>query len=618
MFLRPPNDAYHGRVVSRQACAVVLAIVAASIVAWSVVSVAPAEAQVWVRGSAKVFGEGPNGALDLNVKATESKYRYEEGPRDNRKTGTASWNPEPPLRLSPGQPVQINLNAPEGEVPCSHGVWTSRDCLKPGSEQNQPPVAGMAGWAHSGTWSAIISDRPPNEFRIQVDVSRWCAVGYTRIAWDYVMQPGEVVDQEYEWVLDPARSSFLEEDDSTTPIIQRGRQVGSYTVHTHHLSYQSITELDQQAPCSLSVGVQEPPEVLEPGVRVCVAADANGGEEPWARGIRAELSAYVSASGVQYTLGPTEDSGWVGRRGPDGKPRLAGVARKCLKPVKPKGPDDELAIQAVIYEGTLPEGEVKTGITFRYRPRETAGGIRPAVRPQGDGGGTGPRDTEAPPGGAGNTGGGPTETPLPGGSTQGGSAGTPQGTGAVTGLSGGEWHQADTRGGGSFSTDGDAVTISPEPGTSLGRGTEFNAPRQTVRVVGDFMASVRMQTDASQFPSSAGLVVFGPKRTMVRVERVVRATGEQYLKLSAYDEKGNWLQDGGPPVPLRDNDFTLGLTRTGQAFRAVHKGIADGQTIDLGQVTVPMEPRVRMGIAAGLESPNGAVKVTFSGFELRQ
>ena len=183
-------------------------------------------------------------------------------------------------------------------------------------------------------------------------------------------------------------------------------------------------------------------------------------------------------------------------------------------------------------------------------------------------------------------------------------------------LTGNEWTRLDPGGDGEWTDDEapKAITIGAPPGNHLHRDYNYDAPRQTVKVNGDFTMQAFVKTNPQWGTQAAGLWVFGPQRSLVRLERVC-AGDRQLVALAAYDTAGQRL--GLHTADCTAKELRLCIRRTADDFHAWYRLTgADDWTL-IGKVSVPMPVRSRAGLGVINDPGSEWFEARFAGFQIK-
>ena len=183
-------------------------------------------------------------------------------------------------------------------------------------------------------------------------------------------------------------------------------------------------------------------------------------------------------------------------------------------------------------------------------------------------------------------------------------------------LTGNAWTRQDPGGDGEWTDDEapKAITIGAPPGNHLHRDYNYDAPRQMLKVNGDFTMQALVKTNPQWETQAAGLWVFGPKRSLVRLERVC-AADRQLVALAAYDTAGQRL--GLHTADCTAKELRLSIRRTGDDFHGWYRLTgADDWTL-IGKVSVPMPVRSRAGLGVINDPGSEWFEARFSAFQIK-
>ena len=153
----------------------------------------PPAGPVWVRKACRIVGGERDGQPAPEVKASATSYGYTDPPDRGGKSHTVSWT-EPSPQLRPKDLVAITLTAARND----QGPMIVIEAEAPAAVMRRGSLQGE-GAASSGdpektrspnqsTYQFVVADQPPDQFTLRVKASRWCAVGFVSVNWDYERQ----------------------------------------------------------------------------------------------------------------------------------------------------------------------------------------------------------------------------------------------------------------------------------------------------------------------------------------------------------------------------------------------------------------------------------------------
>ena len=183
-------------------------------------------------------------------------------------------------------------------------------------------------------------------------------------------------------------------------------------------------------------------------------------------------------------------------------------------------------------------------------------------------------------------------------------------------LTGNAWTCVDPGGDAEWLNDEapKAITIGAPPGNHLHRNRNYDAPRQTVRVKGDFAMQAIVKAHPQWGTQAAGLLVFGPQRSLIRLERVCMDDRQLVMMLS-YDTAGKHL--AGRSVKCTAKEVRLFIRRAGDKFLGWYRLTdADDWTL-LGKMSVPMPSEIQAGFGVINEPGSEWFDARFSGFQIK-
>ena len=185
-------------------------------------------------------------------------------------------------------------------------------------------------------------------------------------------------------------------------------------------------------------------------------------------------------------------------------------------------------------------------------------------------------------------------------------------TGLVN-LSGAKWNWFDPNADATYNVAGDAITIVAPNGNDLWPTYNFNAPRLTKSVSGDFILKVRVQGGWRDNYNGAGLTVYSGKDSVIRFERGIPGVpGGNHVVIFGFV---NGRETGRAHIPFPGQDVHLKLERNGNQFAAYAS--ADGVSwTKVGMIKAELPATVEAGLTLVNQHNSNTFRATFSGFEL--
>ena len=218
-------------------------------------------------------------------------------------------------------------------------------------------------------------------------------------------------------------------------------------------------------------------------------------------------------------------------------------------------------------------------------------------------------------GGSGGTGAGQTAPAGGGGSDVTGSNDQTEplkGGDFIDALIGAAWKWLDPNDDGEHAEEDGTLTIGAPPGNHLHRDYNYDAPRQTVKVNGDFDMRVVVRANPMWDATGAGLRAFGPKRSLVRLDRM-QGGDRQVVGLAAYDQAGE--RTALEVVNCGAKGVWLRLQRTGNSFTGWFCPVGEEKWIEVGTVTADIPARALVGVGI-INEPAEWFEARFSQFTL--
>ncbi|MBK6589568.1 MAG: tetratricopeptide repeat protein [Acidobacteria bacterium] len=186
----------------------------------------------------------------------------------------------------------------------------------------------------------------------------------------------------------------------------------------------------------------------------------------------------------------------------------------------------------------------------------------------------------------------------------------------VLDLSGERWNWFDPRADASYETSGGNIIIRAPKGNDLWPATNFDAPRLTKEVTGDFTLQTRLRGIWSFDYNGSGLTVHVGRTSVVRFERGINGFGNsgQHINFSAFVDG---RETGRAQIMFSNNDLYLRLIRRGDQFTG-YVSIDGASWQRVGEVTAHLPETVNAGLVLINEYNNNTFQTTFSEFKLFQ
>jgi regulation of enolase protein 1 (concanavalin A-like superfamily) len=221
-------------------------------------------------------------------------------------------------------------------------------------------------------------------------------------------------------------------------------------------------------------------------------------------------------------------------------------------------------------------------------------------------------------------GGAGTPAPGTGGATPGGGGSTPSAGGggakpeikteqAFVNLSGEKWNWFDPKADASHSISNDSITIKAPNHNDLWPATNFDAPRLTKRVSGNFSVKARVRGTWRENYNGAGLAVYSDRNSVVRLERGVEGVFRGHHITIFGFLKGQEI--GRAYIAFPSADVRLRLERTGNRFTGYAS--ADGtQWTTVGTIEAQLPEAVEAGLVLVNQYNGNIFQATFSEFQI--
>ncbi len=190
--------------------------------------------------------------------------------------------------------------------------------------------------------------------------------------------------------------------------------------------------------------------------------------------------------------------------------------------------------------------------------------------------------------------------------------GTQQEVGYID-LSGTQWTWFDPKADAAYTVMGDTIIIKAPNGNDLWPSFNFDAPRLTKRVSGDFSLKVRVRADWRENYNGAGLTVYSGKDSVVRFERGIHGViGGHHVVIFGF---ANGRETGRASIAFPSSDVYLKLERSGNKFTGYAS--TDGTNwMKVGTIEARLPETVEAGLTLVNQHNNGVFQATFSDFQL--
>ncbi len=181
-------------------------------------------------------------------------------------------------------------------------------------------------------------------------------------------------------------------------------------------------------------------------------------------------------------------------------------------------------------------------------------------------------------------------------------------------LSGTRWDWFDPNADATYSISGNSITIRAPNGNDLWPAFNFDAPRLTKQVTGDFNLQVRVTSQwTSDGYNGAGLAVNVGKTSVIRFERGLGGViGGHHIVIFAFAEG---REVGRAHIPFTTNDFYLKLERRGNNFTG-YASTNSQQWQKVGTITANFPNTVAAGLTLIHQHSNSTFQASFSDFSL--
>lgn len=186
----------------------------------------------------------------------------------------------------------------------------------------------------------------------------------------------------------------------------------------------------------------------------------------------------------------------------------------------------------------------------------------------------------------------------------------------VVDLSGERWNWFDPKADASYETSGGSIIMRAPKGNDLWPTTNFDAPRLTKEVTGDFTLQTRLRGNWATDYNGSGLTVHVGRTSVIRFERGINGFGipGQHIALLGFVDG---RETGRGHIMFSNTDLYLRLERKGNDFTGfVSSDGANWQRV--ASVTVRFPETVNAGLVLVNEYNNNTFQTTFSEFKLFQ
>ncbi|MBK9153547.1 MAG: tetratricopeptide repeat protein [Chloracidobacterium sp.] len=181
-------------------------------------------------------------------------------------------------------------------------------------------------------------------------------------------------------------------------------------------------------------------------------------------------------------------------------------------------------------------------------------------------------------------------------------------------ISGTRWNWYDPNADATYSIEGDSIVIRAPKGNDLWVPTNFDAPRLTKQVTGDFVLQARLQGNWRENYNGSGLVVHAGRSSVIRLDRGIYGapTSDNHVAIFGFS---NGRETGRGHLVLQNTDLYLRLVRKGSEFT----GFASTDGINwqkVGTVTASFPSTVDAGLVLINEYNSSIFQTRFSEFKL--
>jgi len=181
-------------------------------------------------------------------------------------------------------------------------------------------------------------------------------------------------------------------------------------------------------------------------------------------------------------------------------------------------------------------------------------------------------------------------------------------------ISGTRWNWFDPNADATYRLEGDSIIIRAPKGNDLWTSTNFDAPRLTKEVTGDFLLQTRLQGQWSENYNGSGLVVHAGRNSVIRLERGIYGapTSDNHIAIFGF---ADGRETGRGHILFSGTDLYLRLVRKGNEFAGFAS--ADGNSWQqVGSVTARFPQTVGAGLLLVNEYNSNVFQTTFSEFKL--
>lgn len=194
--------------------------------------------------------------------------------------------------------------------------------------------------------------------------------------------------------------------------------------------------------------------------------------------------------------------------------------------------------------------------------------------------------------------------------------GEKQGETGYVDISGARWNWYDPNADASYNVSGDKIMISAPKGNDLWTTTNFDAPRLTKKVSGDFILQTRLRANWRQDYNGSGLTVYAGRTSVIRFERGINGFGisGHHVALVGFAEG---RETGRGHILFPNTDLYLRLVRKGNEFT----GFASTDGVNwqrVSSITAQFPQTVDAGLVLVNEYNSNIFQTTFSEFKLIQ
>lgn len=181
-------------------------------------------------------------------------------------------------------------------------------------------------------------------------------------------------------------------------------------------------------------------------------------------------------------------------------------------------------------------------------------------------------------------------------------------------LSGERWNWFDPNADASYNATGETIAIRAPKGNDLWPATNFDGPRLSKTVSGDFTLQVRVNGEWREGYNGAGLTVYAGRNSVIRLERGIQGSpsADDHVAIFGFV---NGSGTGSAHILFKSSDVYLKLERRSNQFTGYAS--TNGTTWQkVGTVKAELPDRVEAGLLLVNEYNANIFEATFSEFKL--